>query len=278
MMLWLNNKKSYKPSIVIGLLVLVTTFILIALFNFKLSTDWQSLGDAPYAKISQQHPLGTNALGQDIAARAAMASRRSIGIGIVVTFLAGSIGILLGLISGWFSGRWPDKVILWLTGIMEAIPFYLFVAAVAYSFRGLSGSMELAMIATFWTSMTRLIRAEVLRLKQRDFILAARAIGLTPAGILSRHILPNALPVLLVQLSMIFIAAIKAEVILSFLGLGDARTISWGMMIAESTQEVIAGHYMNFVVASSLLFSLILAISLITDKLQIRTDPRLGIA
>jgi len=262
----------------LGTLIFVSFIgVLIILAVYPLP-DWQVISPDHFAGISQEHPLGTNALGQDIASRAAKASWHSLRIGFIVTLCAGFIGMVLGLVSGWYAGRWPDAAILWLTGVMEAIPFYLFVAAVAYAFRQLNWSMELAMVVTFWTTMTRLVRAEVIRLKQRDFILSARAIGLSPVKTLTTHILPNALPVVLVQFSMIFIAAIKAEVILSFLGLGNSSAISWGLMISESTQEVIAGHYLNFFSASILLFMLIYSVSLITDSLQTRTDPRQGVA
>lgn len=250
--------------------------ILLALAAYPLP-EWQNISSDRFAGISLEHPLGTNALGQDIASRAEKASWHSLRVGLIVALCAGLLGVSLGLLSGWYAGRWPDTVILWLTGVMEAIPFYLFVAALAYALRQFSWSMELAMVMTFWTTMTRLIRAEVIRLKQRDFILSARAIGLSPGRTLTTHILPNALPVLLVQLSMIFIAAIKAEVILSFLGLGNNSNISWGQMISESTHEVISGHYMNFISASILLFMLIYSVSLITDSLQTRIDPRQGV-
>lgn len=251
--------------------------ILLVLAAYPLP-DWQALSPDRFAGISLKHPLGTNALGQDIASRAEAASWHSLRIGFIVALCAGLLGVSLGLLSGWYAGRWPDTIILWLTGVMEAIPFYLFVAALAYALRQFSWSMELAMVVTFWTTMTRLIRAEVIRLKQRDFILSARAIGLSPGKTLTAHILPNALPVLLVQFSMIFIAAIKAEVILSFLGLGNNSNISWGQMISESTHEVIGGHYLNFFSASILLFMLIYSVSLITDSLQTRSDPRQGVA
>lgn len=262
----------------LGTLVFIGFISILVVLTVYPLPEWQAISSDRFAGISLEHPLGTNALGQDIASRAETASWHSLRIGLIVALCAGFLGVSLGLLSGWYAGRWPDSFILWLTGVLEAIPFYLFVAAVAYALRHLNWSMELAMVLTFWTTMTRLIRAEVIRLKRRDFILSARAIGLTPGRILTTHILPNALPVLLVQFSMIFIAAIKAEVILSFLGLGNNSNISWGQMISESTHEVIGGHYLNFFSASILLFMLIYSVSLITDNLQTRTDPRQGVA
>ena len=274
----MSSKKGKSSLLELGSIMLFGFALILLVMSAYQLPDWQEVSSERYASASVKHPLGTNAIGQDVAARALQASWSSLYTGIVVSLLSGGLGVLMGLFAGWYSGRWPDSIILWLTGVMEAIPFYLFVAAIAFAFQKLSWSMELAMIATFWTTMTRLIRGEVIRLQQRDYVLSARAIGLPPVRILKTHILPNLLPLLLVQLSLIFISAIKAEVILSFLGLGDSSGISWGMMIAESTQEVIGGYYWNFISASVLLFMLIFSVSLITDKLQSRADPRQGVA
>jgi ABC-type dipeptide/oligopeptide/nickel transport system permease subunit len=130
------------------------------------------------------------------------------------------------------------------------------------------------MIATFWTTTGRLVRGEVMRLKSREFVLSARAIGLPVHLILLRHILPNTLHILLVQATIAFVAAIKTEVILSFLGLGVQDGVSWGLMLAESTQEVLAGHFNNFLAASLMLFLLLLGFNLLADAMQDAFDPR----
>ena len=113
-------------------------------------------------------------------------------------------------------------------------------------------------------------------MKSREFVLAARAIGLPVPTILIRHIIPNTIPLLLVQLSIVFVAAIKTEVILSFLGLGVQDGVSWGLMLAESTQEVLAGHFANFLSASLMLFTLLMGFNLLADALQDAFDPRQG--
>jgi ABC-type dipeptide/oligopeptide/nickel transport system permease subunit len=162
----------------------------------------------------------------------------------------------------------------WLTGVLDSIPFYLFVAAVAYALQGKPWAMHLAMVATFWTGTGRLVRAEVMKLKTRDYVLAAQAIGLPETRIVLRHVLPNTAHILLVQASLAFIAAIKTEVILSFLGLGVQHGVSWGLMLAESTQEVLAGHFNNFLAASLMLFVLLLGFNLLADALQDAFDPQ----
>ena len=137
-----------------------------------------------------------------------------------------------------------------------------------------AGMLAFAMIATFWTTTARLVRGEVMKLKNLEFVEAARAMGLHPLVIIFRHIVPNTFHILLVQATIVFVAAIKSEVILSFLGLGVTDSVSWGLMIAESTTEVIAGHYMNFIAASSFLFALVMGFNLFSDGLQDALDPR----
>jgi ABC-type dipeptide/oligopeptide/nickel transport system permease subunit len=130
------------------------------------------------------------------------------------------------------------------------------------------------MIATFWTGTGRLVRAEVMKIRGQEFVLAARTIGLPDALILARHVLPNTTHILLVQGSLAFIAAIKTEVVLSFLGLGVQHGVSWGLMLAESTQEVLAGQFNNFLAASLMLFVLLMGFNLLTDALQDAFDPK----
>jgi peptide/nickel transport system permease protein len=236
--------------------------------------DWSAAGGGRWEPAGRDHWFGTNILGQDIFQRSIYSVRTAFEIGLVVAVLSTLLGALLGALSGWYSHGWVDASILWLKGVLDSIPFYLFVAAVAYALQGKAWAMHVAMIATFWTTTGRLVRAEVMKLKTRDFVLAARTIGLPDRVILRRHLLPNTVHILLVQASIAFVAAIKTEVILSFLGLGVQDGVSWGLMLAESTQEVLAGHFNNFLAASLMLFALLMAFNLLADALQDAFDPK----
>ena len=184
------------------------------------------------------------------------------------------VGALLGAAAGFFSGSWIDEIVLWLMGVLDSIPFYLFVAAIAYAMKGSPFGMHVAMVATFWTITGRLVRGEVIKLKGQEFVEAARAIGVPRLVIIGRHILPNTFHILLVQATIVFVAAIKSEVILSFLGLGVKDSVSWGLMIAEAANEVQNGHFNNFIWASVFLFGLVMAFNLFSDALQDALDPR----
>jgi len=261
-------------------LAIVTVFLCLSLgvlFGW-LGQGWSVADGGRWEAASMNHWLGTNLLGQDIFQRAVFSTRTAFEIGLIVALLSTLLGALLGALAGWYNGMsgqgWVDESILWLMGVLDSIPFYLFVAAVAYAFQGWPWAMHIAMVATFWTATGRLVRAEVMRIKSREFVLSARTIGLPTPLILYRHVLPNTLHILLVQATIAFVAAIKTEVILSFLGLGVRDSVSWGMMLAESTQEVLAGHFSNFLAASLMLFMLLLGFNLLADALQDAFDPR----
>lgn len=236
--------------------------------------DWAAITGTMWEGPTLEHWLGTNLLGQDIAQRTIAATARAFEIGLTIGIMAILLGGLFGSMAGFFSGTWIDALILWLAGTLDAIPFYLLVIALAFSLRGHPLAMQLAMVLAFWTTTARVVRAEVLSLRQSGFVEAARVGGSSNRRIISRHILPHTSTLLITQGMIVFVAAIKAEVILSFLGIGFADGISWGIMIAESTQEILAGQYMNFASASLMLFVLVASMSLLADRLQSMLDPR----
>jgi ABC-type dipeptide/oligopeptide/nickel transport system permease subunit len=235
---------------------------------------WADLTGDKWEPVSGVHWFGTNIIGQDIFDRAIFSTATAFEVGLSVALLATLIGAVLGAFAGFFVGSWIDEILLWCMGVLDAIPFYLFVAAVAYALTDNPWAMQFAMIATFWVGTGRLIRGEVIKLRGMEYVEAAHSIGVPEAVIIFRHILPNTGHILLVQASIIFVSAIKAEVILSFLGLGIKDGMSWGLMIDESTKEVLAGFYNNFLAASLLMFGLVMAFNAVADALQDALDPR----
>ena len=258
-----------------GLLIVLVFFLLAAgVWAGVLGQGWSAADGGRWESPGPEFWFGTNLLGQDIFQRSIYSVRTAFDIGIIVSVLSTALGAVLGALAGWYNKTWVDAVILWITGVLDSIPFYLLVAAVAFALQGKGWAMHVAMIATFWTTTGRLVRAEVMKIKSREFIMSARAIGLPDLLILSRHVLPNTLHILLIQTSIAFVAAIKTEVILSFLGLGVQDGVSWGLMLAESTQEVLAGHFNNFLAASLMLFALLMGFNLLSDAFQDAFDPK----
>jgi peptide/nickel transport system permease protein len=151
------------------------------------------------------------------------------------------------------------------------------VAAVAFALKDTlvqPYGMHIAMIATFWSSTCRIVRGEVIKIRGLEFIQAAKAVGVGPLTIIRRHVMPNTFHILLVQATIAFVGAIKSEVILTFLGLGIKDGVSWGTMLSESTNDVLRGHFGNFLGASGFLFVLVIAFNMFADALQDALDPK----
>jgi peptide/nickel transport system permease protein len=256
-----------------GALVLAFALIAAGVWAGLWGQDWAAANGGRWEPPGPEHWLGTNVLGQDILARTLQSTLTAFEIGVGVTALSTLIGAALGALSGWYAGTWTDDLLLWVKGVIDSIPFYLFVAALAFAMQGNAWSMHIAMVATFWTATGRLVRAEVMRLKQREFVQSAMAIGLPAPLILLRHVLPSTAHILLIQAAITFVATIKAEVLLSFLGLGGDRSVSWGLMLAESTQDVVAGQFANFLAASIPLFALLLGVNLLADRFSQSLNP-----
>ena len=258
-----------------GLLVVVLfSIVAVSVWSGLLGQGWSEVSGSRWEGVSSAHWFGTNLLGQDIFQRTLFGTATAFEVGLIVTISSTLLGAVLGALSGWYGHSWLDEVILWLKGVLDSIPFYLFAAAVAFALQGNPWAMHLAMIITFWTTTARIIRGEVMRIKQREFIEAAHAIGLPGLVTVFRHVLPNTFHILLVQASIVFVAAINTEVILSFLGLGIQDGVSWGLMLAESSQEVLAGHFGNFIAAGGSLFILLMGFNLLADALQDALDTR----
>lgn len=269
-----SRRRSY-PGEPLALAV-VAAFLLAALGVWAglWGTDWAAISGQLREPPSPAHWLGTNRLGQDVFERLLAGAATAFEVGLLVALVTVTMGATIGGLAGYLAHGRIDALVTWLIGTIDAIPFYLFVAAVAFAMQDWPGAMHLAMIMSFWTLTARLIRTETMRLRQRDFVAAARVSGGGTRRILFGHILPNLAPLLLVQVSLVFVAAIKAEVVLSFLGIGLQDSISWGIMIAEASQEILAGHYTNFVAASGALFLLVFSVNRLTDRIQERLDPR----
>lgn len=266
----LRDKAGLVGMGVVGIYLITALGVWVGLWG----QEWSALTGGKWESMNSDHWFGTNVLGQDIFQRGLFSTKTAFEVGLVVAVMSTILGGVLGALAGFFSGTWIDELILWIKGVLDAIPFYLFVAAIAFAFQGNPYAMHIAMVSTFWTSTGRLVRGEVIKLKHFEYVEAARAIGLNQLTIIFRHILPNTFHILLVQATIVFVAAIKSEVILSFLGLGIQDGVSWGLMIAESTQEVLSGHFNNFILASALLFVLVMGFNLFADALQDALDPR----
>jgi ABC-type dipeptide/oligopeptide/nickel transport system permease subunit len=257
------------------MLVLIV-FATAALFVWAdlIATDWRDLSGPAWAGPSKAHWLGTNQIGQDVLARTLQSLASAFEIGLLVALGAATLGLAIGALAGYYHGRWIDEGLLWLMGCFESIPYYLMMGAVLFALGGAAGALQLAMVLSFWPAVARVVRIRVVSLRSEGFILAARASGVRPLRIIQRHVVPHLYDIVLVQMTLLFVAAIKTEVVLSFLGLDGADSISFGRMLAEAAQDLLAGQYQNFAAASVALFLLVWSTNRLGDRLQARFDPK----
>ena len=221
-------------------------------------------------------PFGADKWGHDILKKTIKGAETSIVVGLVAALLATFIGTLLGAVSGYFGG-WVDDVLNWFYSIFTSIPYLLLILAVAAVLQQ-KGVVTIVLILAFtgWTGTYRLIRAEYLKHKSREYVMAADAIGASHWRKMFGHIFPNVSHVALVQVSILVVGFIKSEVILSFLGFGvPVGVVSWGSMLNEAQNELILGKWWQLTAASLAMAVLVTAFSLFTDALRDALDPKL---
>jgi oligopeptide transport system permease protein len=220
-------------------------------------------------------PFGADRLGRDVLAKAIKGAQISIYVGVLAALLATLIGTVLGAFAGFFGGRTGD-LLEWVYNVFTAIPGILLIFAFAAVVGRGIGSVVLILGLAGWPGIYRLVRAEFMKHSVREYVRAAEAIGASTGSRMFRHILPNVSHVVLVQLSIHVVGFIKAEVILSYLGLGvPVDQVSWGTMLAEAQGELILGHWWQLAAATLFMAVFVTAFSLMTDALRDALDPKL---
>ena len=226
------------------------------------------------APPSAEHPLGTDELGRDVLSRMVHGGRISLEVGFVATGIATAIGLVVGLIAG-FYGRWVDGVLMRFVDIMLCFPsFFLILAVIAFLGPSIINIMVVIGL-THWMGAARLIRAETLSLKERDFVAAARAQGAGNLRIIFRHILPNALAPVLVWATLGVAGAILVESSLSFLGIGvQPPTPSWGNILTAGKDNIEIAWWLSVYPGLAILVT-VLGYYLLGEGIQDAADPRL---
>ncbi len=224
---------------------------------------------------AQTLPFGADRLGRDVLQKAVKGTEISVFVGVAAATVATLIGVLLGAFGGFFGGRVGD-LLEWVYNVFESIPNILLIFAFAAVVgRGVE-SVVIILALTGWTGMYRQVRAEFIKHASREYVRSAEAIGASTMSRMFRHILPNVSHVVLVRMSLLTVGFIKAEVILSYLGLGvRVDQVSWGTMLAEAQSELILGHWWQLAAATLFMAVFVTAFSLMADALRDALDPKL---
>jgi ABC-type dipeptide/oligopeptide/nickel transport system permease subunit len=222
--------------------------------------------------------LGTDQQGRSIMLRAMYSAKVAIQVGVVVSVIAVFFGSLIGAAAGYFGGA-MDHAVIWLYSTFSSIPYLVLLVVLAFMFTGsiFEGTLVPLYVAfslTFWIGPCRVTRGEALKLRSLDYVQAAQALGASKWRILTRHIIPNTSHLIFINMSLLFIGAIKGEVVLTFLGLGLKDGASWGIMINQSKSEVVSGFFWQIGAATFFMFVLVLAFNVLTDALQDAFDPK----
>jgi peptide/nickel transport system permease protein len=263
--------------------LIILGFVLVALFANVIAPhdpEVGALGDryrppAFQAGGSWEHLLGTDHLGRDVLSRLIFGTRVSMVVGFTAVIFAGVLGTGLGILSGYLGG-WVDQVIMRITDTWLALPvltFAIFLAAVV----GPSAmNIVIILAAVYWTRYARVIRGEVLSLRQRDFVRLAIVAGCSKRTIMRKHILPNVMNSAVVLGTLMLGVVIVTEATLSFLGVGvPPPQPAWGLMLADGKKGLMAGYWWLTVMPGACIVLLVLSANLLGDWLRVKFDPQL---
>lgn len=247
-------RRGTVPSAAVLGLVLTGFILLVALLGPILVTTDPAAQDlmnrlAPPVGLggSWTHPLGTDTLGRDLLARVVAGARISMVVGVVATAVAGTIGVTLGLIAG-FGGGAVDRLVSWLADVQLAVPFVIVAIALTAVLGNGIANVLLALVVTGWVGYTRVIRLQAFSFRTAPWVEAARSLGVSPARVALRHVLPNLVPVIVVLASQQVAGMILYEAALSYLGLGaGGSVITWGGMVADGQEALTKAWWVSVI-------------------------------
>lgn len=257
-------------------LVLISAFVLLAVFAPVVAPYDPYVKNLKIRLASPDlaHILGTDELGRDVFSRIIYGTRISLTVGVLPTFISMLIGTVLGLCAGYYGGK-VDFTIMRIADIMLAFPSLLLAMVVMYTMGEGLINIFIALSLINWASTARVVRAETLSIKEKDYVLAAKTMGIKNFMIMFRHILPNCLPSLIVLFTLNIPSAILAEASLSFLGVGaDPAGISWGLMVVKAKKYLFTQPWLVLAPSGAIMI-IVLLFNFLGDGLRDILDPRL---
>lgn len=266
-----------NPTLVLGV-VLLALIVLVALLAPWLAPDPADAGTATHpfrvlAAPSSAHPFGTDLVGRDLLTRIMYGARISLRLVVEVLVIAGLVGIPLGLVAGYLGGH-VDQVIMRVTDVFLAFPALLLSLAIAFVLTPSVSNMTIAIAVTWWPWYTRLVRGEAASIATRPYIESCRTLGVSPIRILLRHVLPNSVTPVLVQMSMDAGGVLLTAASISFLGLGaQDPTPEWGLIVSQGAQYFSTQWWFVTFAGLAILFTA-MAFNLIGDGVRELLDPK----
>ncbi len=256
---------------------LLAVFSFAAVFASQIAPhDPRRTSDESLRPPSGTYPFGTDDLGRDILSGVIHGARVSIAIGVTVAVLSGLIGVLIGLTAGYAGGP-IDDLLMRLTELFLIPPRFFLALVIAALFGSTFFTLIIVLSVTYWPTTARLVRAEVMSLKARNFVEAAHAMGASPVRILFRTILPNALPIIITNVVLMVGGVILVEAALEFIGVGDSNYISWGYMLHNGEHFIRDAWWVIFFPALAVSL-LVLALNTVGDALNRALDPKARMA
>lgn len=257
-------------------LAIVVAYALIALLSSVglIAADWSKEVGPSYAAPSADFWLGTDIFGRSVMSKVIHGTQVAMSVGLVSSLIAIPIGVGLGAIAGYYGGK-IDEVIVWFYTTFSSIPYIMLLMSFSLILGKGITSIYIALGLTSWVGLCRLIRGEVMKHKNREYVQAAESIGVGKMRRLYKHILPNVTHIVIIRTSLQFQVAIKSEVILSYLGLGVTGQPSWGTMINDAKLELARDVWWQFAGATIAMFIVVLAFNILGDALRDALDPKL---
>jgi peptide/nickel transport system permease protein len=255
----------------------IVFYLLIALAGYLgLLPDFQERVGGSYEPPSWSFAkiLGTDIFGRSILFKILIGTQTAITIGLAVTAIAIPVGLVLGTLSGFYGGK-IDASVVWLYSVLASIPNILLFIGISYVLGKGLVSICIALGSVGWVGLCRLVRGEVMKHKNREYVLAVKLLGGGDSILMFKHILPNVFHLAIITSSLTILTAIKSEVILTFLGVGIQDGSSWGTMISDATGELVNGVWWPLVGVTIAMFAIIYALNVVGDALRDALDPKL---
>lgn len=257
-------------------LAVIVVYILIALAGYVgLLPDFQervgAANEPPALDFARL--MGTDLFGRSVLYKILIGTKTAITIGFLTTIISVPMGIFFGSIAGYFGGK-VDAVVMWIYTVLSSIPSILLLVGIAYVLgKGLL-SICVAMAAVTWVGLCRLIRGEVMKHKNMEYVLASRLLGASDFRLIFRHILPNVFHLAIISASLTTLTAIKFEVILTFLGVGIQDGASWGTMVSDAAGELVNRIWWPLFGVTIAMFLILYALNIVGDALRDALDPK----